>query len=110
MSFLFSEGVNTSETDDETRSLTGQKLGDIISTGSRQSISVTLEEVAQQIKTVTDSLTKQLELLCDLMKELCQAPLRRSEETSGLIQGCSIVPNPNSDCENERQCSCNDIA
>ena len=72
-----SEGVNITETDDETRSLTWQELGYVSNAGSTQNTPVLSEEVARQFKAVTDPLTKQLELHCDEIKELRQAPIRR---------------------------------
>ena len=87
-----SDIVNTTETGDETHSLTGHESGDINSAGSSLITSVTLEEVARLIETATDPQTKQLERLWDLMKKLRQVPPKRNEETSGLMQGSSISP------------------
>ena len=50
-----------------------------------------------KFRAVTDPLTKLLELLCDLMKDLRQVPLRRNEETSNLMQGLSRAPTHRSD-------------
>ena len=50
-----------------------------------------------KLRAVTDPLTKLLELLCDLMKDFRQVPLRRNEETSNLMQGSSRVHNHRSD-------------
>ena len=69
-----SEGVNFTETSDETHSLTGREPGDVNSAGSSLCSSVTSEEVVKQIKAVTDSLTKQLERFCDLLKNFQEAP------------------------------------
>ena len=93
MSSQISERLNTTKTHDETFSLIGQKLGYINRAGSNLSTLVTSEEATRQIKAATDPLTRQLERLCDLMRELRQAPPKRNEETSGLIQGSSRSPN-----------------
>ena len=89
MSTQMLEGVNTSETGDETHGLSGHEAEDVGSAFSNSSTPVTSKEVARQIKAATDPLTRQLEWLCDLMKELIQAPPKPNEETSGLIQGLS---------------------
>ena len=57
------EGVNTIETGDETHSLSGHEPEVVRSAASNLSIPVTAEEVARQINTATDPLTKQLERL-----------------------------------------------
>ena len=92
MSDPISERVNTTETGDETRSPTGHESGGVNNDGSYLSSPVTSEEVARQIKAATDPLTKQFERLCDIMKELRQAPSKRNEETAGLIQRSSRAP------------------
>ena len=47
------------------------------------SVSVTSGEVARQMKAVTDRLTQQLALLCELMQELREEQLnRRHKETA----------------------------
>ena len=80
-------GVNTSETVDETQSLNGREPKDVNSAASNLSSPVTSKEVARQIKAADDPLTKQLERLCDLMKEFQLVPLKRFEETTGFVQG-----------------------
>ena len=82
-------GVNTAETNNKTRSLDRQELSDVDIAGSSQIAPITTEEVARHIRAVNDPLSKELELLCDLMKELRQARLRRNKNSSGLIQGSS---------------------
>ena len=52
-------------------------------------VPITSEEVARRIKTATDPLTKQLEKLCDVMRELRRDTSGRSEDTCGLVQGPS---------------------
>ena len=84
MSTPIVDGVNTSKTSDETHSLSGREPEGFGSAASKSSTAVTPEEVAIQIKAVTDPLTRQLEWLCDLMKELRQALSKRNEENSGL--------------------------
>ena len=81
--------MNTNKTKEEPHSLTGHELGGVDSTASGQSTPVTSEEVAIQIKAVTNPLTKQLERPCGLMKELRQTPPKRNEITSDVIQGSS---------------------
>ena len=58
------EGVDTTETNDETHSLTGNKLGDVNRANSRLSSPARSKEVAGQIKAATDPLTKQVKRLC----------------------------------------------
>ena len=67
-----SEAVNTTETFDEAHSLDGQELVGIKSAASNQSNSFTSEDVVQQNRAVIDPLSKQLELLCDLIKDCLQ--------------------------------------
>ena len=47
---------------------------------------VTSRKVARQITVATDPLTRQLEQLCDLMKNLRQGPPKHNEETHALVQ------------------------
>ena len=70
MSDPSSEGVSTTETGDETHSLTGHEPKDVNRAVSSLCTPVTSEEVAKQIRAATDVLTKKLEWLDDLMKEL----------------------------------------
>ena len=95
MSDLYNEGVFITETNVETHSLTGLEQEDVISTGGSPTISFSSKEAARQIKAAIDPLTKQSELLCNSMKELRQACLKRSEETNGL--SLSRAPNHRSD-------------
>ena len=85
MSTPIDEGVSIYETGNETHSLTGHEPGDVDSASSSLSTPVTSEEVARQINAATDPLTKQLERLCVLMKELQQVPPNCNEKTTGLI-------------------------
>ena len=64
---------------------------------SDQSSPFSSEEKVRQIWAVTDPISKELELLCDLMRDLRQGSLGRNEETSGLIQGSSRTLNTRSD-------------
>ena len=82
-----SEDVNTNVTGDKTHRLGSQEVEDVGKAATGASVPITSEEVARQIKAATDPLTKQLEKLCDLMRELRRDAPRRSEETSGLVQG-----------------------
>ena len=81
-------------------------FADIKSTDSSPSTHVTSEEVAQQLRAVTDPLPEQLELLCNLMKDLPQSSLRRSEKSRGLAQGSSMAPTPSFKSSNENINSC----
>ena len=79
--------MNTSLTGDETHSLVSHEVEDIGDAATGSSNPITSDEVARQIKATNDPLTEQLERLCDLMWELRRDVPRRSEETSGQIQG-----------------------
>ena len=68
MSTPIVEGLNTSETSDETHSLSGHDPEDFNSGTSKLSFPVISEELVRQVKAATDPLTKQLERFCDLMK------------------------------------------
>ena len=94
---VISGGVNATETNVETHSLSGQEVRDVYSASSNLCTLVTLEKLAIQIKAATDLLTKQLERLCDLMKELRQTCAKLREETIGVIQGSSKALNQRSD-------------
>ena len=72
-------------TGEETYSKDGNEVEDSSSAAN----SITLKEVARQIRAATDPLTKQLEKLCDLMLELRRDTSSRSEGTSAPIQGPS---------------------
>ena len=76
MSTPIVEGENASGTGDVTHSLSGHEPEDVDSVASNASTPVTSKEVDRQIKTATDPLTRQLERLWDLMKELDKS-LRR---------------------------------
>ena len=52
-----------------------------------------VRRLRRRAATVTASLNKQLELLCDALNELRKSTFRRSNETSDLIQG-SKGPQP----------------
>ena len=81
--------VNTSMAGEKTHSLDGHEVEDVSSTAASSSIPITTEEVPRQIKTSTDPSTKQLEKLCDLMKEFRWDTSMCSEETSAQFQGPS---------------------
>ena len=66
MSNPISEGVDTTETNEEAHKQIGKELEDVNGAGSSQSTHVTSKAVAQQIRAVVDPLCKQVELLCDL--------------------------------------------
>ena len=83
------EEVNTSMTGDVTHSVASHEVVDVGNAAASSNVPISSEKVALQFKVTTDPLTKQLEKLCDIMKELGRDTSRRSEETSGLIQGPS---------------------
>ena len=87
MSNTVSEGVNTSETIDETETLNGQDLAYANSARNGPSSPVTSQECAQKSRALTGPLTKHLDLLCEPMKKLRQVPFGLNEEASGWIQG-----------------------
>ena len=89
MSAPNSAEVNTSLTGDETHSLGIHEVEEVGNAATNSSVPISSEEAARQIKAATNPLTKQLEKLCDLLRELRRDAPRRSEETSGLIQGPS---------------------
>ena len=78
--------LNTSMTRDEIPSVGSHKVEDVGNAAASSSVPIMSEKVARQVKEATDSLTKQLEKLCDLLKGLQRNTSRRSGETSGLIQ------------------------
>ena len=63
-------GVNTTKTSDQTHSLVGLEPGDVNSAGSNLRSPALSEQVASQVKAITEPLTKELEHLCNLMREL----------------------------------------
>ena len=69
MSNPISERVNTTEIDDETRDSNEKELTHVNYAGSSQNTPVTSEGKARQTRAVTDSLSKQLKLLYNLMKK-----------------------------------------
>ena len=81
--------MNTCLTGEETHSLDGNEVEDFYSAATGLSAPITLEEVARQIRAATDPLTKQLEMLCDLMRELRRDTVRCDEGTSAPAQGPS---------------------
>ena len=83
------EEANTGSTGDETHSLDGNEIGDANSAATSLSTPITSEEVARQIRAVTDPLTRQLKKLCDLKLELHKNASRPNEETSAPVQGPS---------------------
>ena len=68
MSAPNSQEVNASLTGDETHSSSGREVEDVGNAATSSSAPITSEEVARQIEAATDTLTKQVEKLCDLMK------------------------------------------
>ena len=63
MSNPTSEGVNTTEANDETQSLSIHEIGEVNSAGSNLRTPVMSDEIAWQIKAATDPLTKQSDTL-----------------------------------------------
>ena len=76
--------MNISLTGEETPSLDGSEVEDVSSAATGLSVPITSEEVAREI-----SLTKQLEKLCDIMKELHLDTARLDEGTFAPPQGLS---------------------
>ena len=70
MSNTNSRRVTTTGTDDETSSLKRNATTDVNNENSSPEAPVTSEKVTHQMMAVTEPLTKQLGLLCDLMKDL----------------------------------------
>ena len=68
MSTPIDEGMSRSETSNEAYTLIGNEPGDVNSTSSSLSTSVTSEEFARQIKAAADPMTERLERLCDSMR------------------------------------------
>ena len=93
MSNLFNQGVNTNKNNNETQVLPCLELEDVNSAADSLNSPYTSAEAARQFKPATDPPSKQLERLCNRLKELHQAPLKRKEETLGLIQGSSKAHN-----------------
>ena len=85
MSTSIVERVNTGKTVVKSNSVSAHKLEVVKSVISNSSTLVTSEEVARQIKTASDLLIRQLERLCNILKELRQAPPKRNEQTSRLF-------------------------
>ena len=81
------EEANTNSIGHETHSLDGNEIGDVNNASTSLSTHITSEEVARQIRGLTDPLTRQLEKLCDLMLELHKDASQRNEETSAAVQG-----------------------
>ena len=92
MSTPIEEGVNPNETGDETHSLTGHEPRDVNTASSSLNTPTKSEAVARQTKTATDPLTKKLDRLCDLMKELRQVLPSLNEEATGLVPRSMQAP------------------
>ena len=87
MSVPNTEDVNTSITDDETHSLSSHEIEGVGDAAGSLRVLITSKEVMRQVKAATDPLTRQLEKLFGLIKELRRDSLRCNEETSSLTQG-----------------------
>ena len=81
--------MNPGLTGEETHSLGGNEVEVVYSAALGLRVPIMSEEVARQIRAATDPLTKQLEKLCDLMRELRQDTARRDEGTSAPAQAPS---------------------
>ena len=79
--------MNTSLTGEKTHSLHGNEVKAINNAATGLSALITSEEVEQQLRAATDPLTKQLEMPCDLMRELCRDTVRCGGGTSAPAQG-----------------------
>ena len=80
MSVPNTEEVTTSTRDDETRRLGNHELVDVVNATTSSGAPITSEEAARQIKAAGDPLSKQLDKLCDLVKEPKKDYQRRSEK------------------------------
>ena len=78
--------VNTSLTGKEAHSLDGNKVEDVNSAATGLNVPITSEEVARPIRAATDPSTKQLEMLCHLMRRLRRDTVRCDEGTSAPAQ------------------------
>ena len=81
--------INTSLTREEAHSSDCNEVEDVNSAAPSLSVPITSEEVARRIRATTDLLTKQLQKLCNLMKELGRDTARRDEVISASTQGAS---------------------
>ena len=79
--------MNTCLPGEETHSLDGN--ADANSAAATSILPITSQDVPRQIRAATDPLTKQLEKLCDLTKELHRDTARRNDGTSAQIQNHS---------------------
>ena len=86
MSAFTSEGVKSSLTCDETFSLGSKEVRDVGNAAIISSEPISSEEVAQQIETATHPLTKQMEKLRDLKRELLRDTSRRVE-----VKNCTTI-------------------
>ena len=84
--------VSTSEENGEVHVQNGQDGADI-----SPSTPIISRELARQMRAVTDSLSRQLDFLCNLINYLRQSSVMRNGETSGLTQCSSGTPNTRSD-------------
>ena len=80
MSAPNSKEVDTSLTDDQTHGLGSHEIEDVGNAATSSSVPITSKEVARQIKSATDPLTKQLEKFSELIRELRRDAPKRSEE------------------------------
>ena len=80
MSVPNTEEVKTSTRDDETRRPGNHELVDVVNATNSSGAPITSEEAARQIKAAGDPLSKQLDKLCDLVKEPKKDYQRRSEK------------------------------
>ena len=91
--------MNTTETVDETGILNGHIMTEIGDGYNSSDIFVMVEEVARQIKAMTEPLLKQQVVLCDMRRNLRQSTLWRNEKTSISAQGSSSALKTSSDSE-----------
>ena len=98
--------MNTSLTEKETHSLDGNEVEDVNSAASGLSAPIMLEEVARQIRAATDTLPKQFEMLCDLLRELCRDTVRRVQVTSAKLKAPSGPHGGNYDTQQRQNALC----
>ena len=90
MSNPSNKGVNTTDADDNTCSLKGKIMTDVNSSITTTQALLTSEKVVRQVKSVIGPLKKkQLERLCDLMRDLKQSTLSCHDDTNNSSQGPS---------------------
>ena len=84
--------MNTNLTGEETHILDSNESKGVNNAATNLSALIMSDKLARQIRAATDPLTKQLEMLFDLMRELRRDTLRRDEGTFAPAQSPSVPP------------------